>query len=179
MANGQGPGAKPASVPWPQPSRQPPAPWLHPHRSCAWPPSHPSSASGSRPSPRALLGSQEHSRGAQSPRARRVLWEHPAFLAPGLALRLHPARCHSERLLSPCASPPPPGLFPTRRPHPPQESLMSPPPPHPGSFLLFHARPRGNRGSRGPQTWLYGSPLLHSSWPGRHRQHPHFAAGKT
>lgn len=55
------------------------------------------------------------------------------------------------RLLSPCASPPPRGLFPTRRPHPPQESLTSPPPPHPGSFLLFHARPVGTGAHGGPK----------------------------
>ena len=77
---------------------------------------------------------------------------------------------------SPC---PPLGVFPTRRPHPPQDSLVEPPTSTPRVFAAFSCQAQGNVGLQGPQTWLYGRPLLRSSWPGRHRQHPHFAAGKN
>ena len=56
---------------------------------------------------------------------------------------------------------------------------MEPPTSTPRVFAAFSCQAQGNVGLQGPQTWLYGRPLLRSSWPGRHRQHPHFAAGKN
>ena len=57
--------------------------------------------------------------------------------------------------LAPPSSPTPLGLFPTRTPHPLQDSLVDPPPPHPGSLLLFDARPSGTWGHRSANLALW------------------------
>lgn len=72
--------------------------------------------------------------------------ENPAFLALGLALSLHPS----------CL---PLGVFPTCRPHPPQESLTEPPAPTPRVFSAFLCQAHGNKGSPGFMAGLCFTPL--------------------
>lgn len=145
------------------PPGSPPPPWLHPHRSCVWPPSHPNLASGSRPQPLTLCWAHRNTAGAYGAAgARRVLPGKPCLSGSGPGSQ-------------PTSFLPPPGGVPHLQAPPTSGVTDGAPRPHTQGLFCFFMPGPWEQGV----TWLYGRPLLHSSWPGRHRQHPHFTAGQN
>lgn len=137
-------------------------PCCTPHRSCRLASYSPQLGFGKpTPAPHALLGSQEHSQGTQSHLvtegpARKTL---PFWLWAWVSAYILPAA--TQRLHSPCfplASPW--GCSPLAGPTHLRIHWWSPPPPHPGSLLLFHARRRGTWGYRGPKPGFMAGPCF-------------------
>ena len=154
-------------------------PCCTPHRSCRLASYSPQLGFGKpTPAPHALLGSQEHSQGTQATWARRVLPGKPCLSGSGPGSPPTSFLLPLRGCIAPASPWPPPGGVPHSRAPPTSGFTGGAPHLHTQGLCCFFMPGPGEREVMGPQTWLYGMPLLHS-WPGRHRQHPHFAAGKN
>ena len=136
-------------------------PCCTPHRSCRLASYSPQLGFGKpTPAPHALLGSQEHSQGTQATWARRVLPGKPCLSGSGPGSPPTSFLLPLRGCIAPASPRLPLGVFPTRGPHPPQDSLVEPPTSTPRVFAAFSCQAQGNVRSWVPKPGFMACPCF-------------------